>query len=560
MYSTDDEHTKRISTDLSSIMSGSIKLGTMDSRTSTFRPIPTSYSDTLELFPDPDSEAPEQSRHRNCCCTCTCRRTVHHSTDTHRLVENQALEAEQSENRSQNTTIYDKWVEWSGDTSMHGVKYIFQGNKISKTLFLLFMIGFVVKLAWQLSESIESYRSYPTTSKIQIADVEGPPSVTFPTISVCSHNMVSKSYLDSNPGLEDVWSILDTWSVEETKNINFSDPVIARFSNMTYYEVLMNGGPKKSTFLRCEHFIDHCFQHEVFGENYVVMEVTNTGKCFRINPEGKLRGKGGDYGKLTLKFFADLNEYSSSGQKLPQVGYAVQFHDHEQFSSSLPSSFWMSPGLIYKVDLSLLREFRLGPPAGTCNDTVLYNTYGRHEENSCLAQCRDDSLVAKCGCVLVPPPLPQNNPSVNYRSCTLAEWATCGLPTYINWYSNYVDHAREENICHCFPACREVFYKASLSSSILSKFYAKNHVDMLPQGYGTVDDVTDNLVVIDILFTSTQETEITELVSYGWGNFLGDVGGVLGLFLGASAFTLIEFVFFIAALIWSAIVGLFKSS
>ena len=40
-------------------------------------------------------------------------------------------------------------------------------------------------------------------------------------------------------------------------------------------------------------------------------------------------------------------------------------------------------------------------------------------------------------------------------------------------------------------------------------------------GYGTVEDVADNLVVIDILFSTTQETEITELVSYGWGNFLG---------------------------------------
>jgi hypothetical protein len=37
--------------------------------------------------------------------------------------------------------------------------------------------------------------------------------------------------------------------------------------------------------------------------------VTQYGYCFRINPEGKLHGKGGDYGKLTLKFFADLNEY-----------------------------------------------------------------------------------------------------------------------------------------------------------------------------------------------------------------------------------------------------------
>ena len=44
----------------------------------------------------------------------------------------------------------------------------------------------------------------------------------------------------------------------------------------------------------------------------------------------------------------------------------------------------------------------------------------------------------------------------------------------------------------------------------------------IASGYGTVEDVTDNLVVIDILFTSTQETEVTELVSYGWGNFLGE--------------------------------------
>ena len=65
-------------------------------------------------------------------------------------------------------------------------------------------------------------------SKIQIADVEGPPSVRFPTISICSHNMVSKSYFDSKPGLEDLWSTLDRWDVDEAKTINFSDPLYAR--------------------------------------------------------------------------------------------------------------------------------------------------------------------------------------------------------------------------------------------------------------------------------------------------------------------------------------------
>ena len=65
-------------------------------------------------------------------------------------------------------------------------------------------------------------------SKIQIADVEGPPSVSFPTISVCSHNMVSKSYLDSKPGLEGLWNILDRWDIDQVRSINFSDPSYAR--------------------------------------------------------------------------------------------------------------------------------------------------------------------------------------------------------------------------------------------------------------------------------------------------------------------------------------------
>ena len=40
------------SSDLSSVMSSSVKYDTTDSRR--FRPVPVSYSNTLELFPDPD--------------------------------------------------------------------------------------------------------------------------------------------------------------------------------------------------------------------------------------------------------------------------------------------------------------------------------------------------------------------------------------------------------------------------------------------------------------------------------------------------------------------------
>ena len=62
---------------------------------------------------------------------------------------------------------------------------------------------------------------------------------------------------------------------------------------------------------------------------------------------------------------------------------------------------------------------------------------------------------------------------------------------------------------------------------MVTKYKCKSDDDA---GYGTVQDVTDNLVVIDILFSSTQETEITELVSYGWGNFLGELNMVQSCF------------------------------
>ena len=49
----------------------------------------------------------------------------------------------------------------------------------------------------------------------------------------------------------------------------------------------------------------------------------------------------------------------------------------------------------------------------------------------------------------------------------------------------------------------------------------KNFTAKLPPGYENAQDVLENLLIIDILFTSMQISEIREIVTYGWGNFLG---------------------------------------
>ena len=506
---------------------------TYPKRFATYLHPPHSSIDTLELFPDPDRPP---ARH---CCNCKCK---------DKIDEDKTEDSVQDVDKPK--TFLSHWQDFSGDTSMHGIKYMFHGPMVARVLFTVLMLVFFGKLMLQLKESVDQYSSRPTSTKIQLADVTGPPSIQFPTISVCSHNPVTKSYLNKYPGLEDIWRLI-TYSNDDLSAINWTKKPYKLYKNFTFAQILTDGGPSTRNVLQCEHFVNLCYENPALGPEYMERELSISGNCFRINPKGKLFGKGGDYGKLSLKFFADVNEYVEASEDMAQFGYAVAFHDHEQYSGALPTAFWMSPGTIYKVDLSLTTESRLKPPVGTCNDTVKYNTYGRHEENSCLAMCRDDAILKECGCIQIPPPLPQNRPDVVYRPCTLQEWATCGLPAYLKWFKNYVDVNRKDIICHCYPACKERFYKASISSSGLSKLYAAKRVSRLPTGYGSAQDVFDNLMVLDILFTNTQETEINEIATYGWMNFLGDVGGVLGLFLGASAFTLVEFFVFGFVMCWT---------
>jgi hypothetical protein len=160
--------------------------------------------------------------------------------------------------------------------------------------------------------------------------------------------------------------------------------------------------------------------------------------------------------------------------------------------------------------------------------------------------------------VFISPPEPENVPATDYPACTLEQWAKCGLRAYKDWVMQFADVSNIKPMCYCPPTCKEISYDAQISSSSLSKFYAESKTGRLPPGYSTREDVMENLLIIDILFTSMRTSEIREIITYGWGNFLGDVGGVLGLFLGASAFTVIEFAQFIIYAICKYCCGLCK--
>lgn len=79
-------------------------------------------------------------------------------------------------------------------------------------------------------------------------------------------------------------------------------------------------------------------------------------------------------------------------------------------------------------------------------------------------------LYEQCGCVNVRPPL--QHPSVpNYRSCSLQEWADCGLKAYTDW---------SKLSCTALQYCFSLL-RCKIQQS--SKLLFRNRCDLMSDGF-----------------------------------------------------------------------------
>ena len=472
------------------------------------------------------------------------------------------------DNLHKDTTFLDDLQEFSNETSAHGVKFIFESpGRIIRTVFFVFMLFMVSYALYTIGAKIVFFLTLPTGTQytVVVSDKtnEKVQGIKFPTISVCSLNKVKKSYLvaSENKLMKEYFEIVDLYNVKIleplVKRLNDPDDGMSAIKNVTYESIIENGGPLADRMVKCEQGNRACKNLRVFegdgaGSRFT-MENSMLGRCWRVNPHGILRGKMGDYGALKIGFWADVQDYSRRTADQETHGFVVAFHDNETYGSTMFSGYLMSPGTYYRVGLKLKKMNWNELKKESCNASVGRTTYGSYNEGSCVLECKDRSLNDACGCVNILPP--ENNGK--YRPCTLMEWASCGLPHYLDWYTNYTDTMREEPLCECDTPCEEIGYDFDISSSTLSL----EHADSVEPSFGpifsnlsnaefnisynTSQDILKNLMVMEVLFNSMQEVHISETISYDLGNLLGDIGGVLGLFLGASVFTVIESIIFL---------------
>ncbi|KAH8238226.1 hypothetical protein KR032_001299 [Drosophila birchii] len=246
---------------------------------------------------------------------------------------------------------------------------------------------------------------------------------------------------------------------------------------------------------------------------------------------------------LTVVLNASIAEYYCT--KSMSVGFKVLVHNPAELPKVSNYGFVVTAGRearipiepVYEDALPTIRSIKKS--VRRClfsdeNDLAYYRAYSR---KNCELECEAKLLLRECSCVLYY--LPRIDPMA--RVCGPNDNAcTDRVQTEIE--SSLTNLSCES----CWPGCFELTYKATLSTASIvadPRFQAgENLPDYLFKGpYSNASEMSIlHFYYMSNIFRSTTKSEM-----FGFTEFLSNTGGLLGLFMGFSIFSVIEIVYYI---------------
>ena len=201
-------------------------------------------------------------------------------------------------------------------------------------------------------------------------------------------------------------------------------------------------------------------------------------------------------------------------------GLDVLVHHADNFPLMSSGSIQLSPGMQHYVAVQMSDIERLSKPYSTreCVEDKEYQL------NECLYQCKLQLQFAKCDCKIDDPHHPD--------ACTYYKIIDC-YDMYITDYYN--------DVCDCTPPCSTYEYSVRQSSlSLPSGENLEYFTNMTGTNRSAWEDITENIVHLQIYFDSMEYTVVRETPAFGLYDLIANIGGLLGLFLGASLITIME--------------------
>ena len=339
-------------------------------------------------------------------------------------------------------------------------------------------------------------------------------SLPFPSVTLCNLNGLRSSVA------EQTYFEYKNWTTQENATISNDSLLLKTVEEFADVGMLTLD----------EMFIWCAWENEPFPCASRIQELpTHETKCFTVNAAGAstaplMTSGAGEENALML--LIDIHQEENTHYDLTFIRYSagVDMTVHAQNAWPLTSQqgVTLAPGLSHFVTMTYEETTRLSTPYAK-EECISSDDQPGYNYEKCMTYC---GIEAK------------------FHSCDCNDYSDCPYSTvFESCYRNYSREIFQEKCSRCLRNCAETHYNLVTSSAV---FPAKGHLDGLLWTTGlnrtTEQDIRENMLFVKLYFSTLNYEEKVELKSFDLSTLVANIGGLLGLFLGASVVTLCEVV------------------
>ncbi|XP_071506090.1 epithelial sodium channel subunit beta-like [Diadema antillarum] len=293
------------------------------------------------------------------------------------------------------------------------------------------------------------------------------------------------------------------------------------------------GQPGKDLIRQCTFDKEPCsFEH------FTKIQYIRYGNCYTFNQfkksAVKTRSTGSQYG-LHLTLFVDEPEYV--GVLSPEVGVVVSINHPSIFPFPEDDGILVSTGQVASIGLKRTHITRLPEPYGDCvkggKNYYAPDIYD-FSQRSCFKMCLEREMLKQCKCV--------TDILVNGKVCSPINKKQKKCRTDV-----FKEYIRNTLGCECQNPCDENVYNARISTARWpSKRYEEHLYTRLKAENGSAtfssfkDQASKNLVRVKIYYEELNFERVVETPLNTVASLFGNIGGLMGLYVGMSVISIGE--------------------
>ncbi|XP_068739704.1 amiloride-sensitive sodium channel subunit alpha-like [Montipora capricornis] len=454
-----------------------------------------------------------------------------------------------SQKSQQLKSFQERIFECFGYTTAHGYGRVADAtdSSLRRCFWLLACAAAFGIFVYQLQDLTSQYLSRPLKTRAWIAHEQNLP---FPQVTVCNLNKIRRSKIPEDV-LKDYPQILGPIS-NATNNSSklhghkLKTKVHQRLAEYPDDILQAAGHQLQDMILNCEYNNIDCLNE--MRDLWTQLTHPKFGNCYTFNGGRDPNNKqitvlmsslpGHEEG---LKLEVNIEQYEYVSELSDEAGVRVFIGD--QYLMPFPYELGISAPSGYSTGIMLRKIVigRLDPfknhscePKSILDDGNIFSRYNViYSDMACKISCLANTMHEMCGCVYY-----KLKYTKTQNVCDKSHHATeqC-IDDVFKKYS--------EGICtkDCRQKCREDTFKMTVSAADWPSEYYK---DILKEKIGKrglgnrTGDFHVNFLKLKVYYGALNYEVIDEELAYPFSNFVSDIGGVMGMWIGISALTCVE--------------------